>query len=316
MRAYVLPVRGNDGVKMTAAIMGTLGALAPWRERNGRFSPLRLCVFLLLLAPGVWLAASLAAGTLGAKPVTEAIHQSGSWAIRFLVLSLLVTPLRRMTGWGRIIALRRMIGLAAAGYAAIHFALYALDQGFDLAVIAREIVLRIYLAIGFVALAGLAVLSSTSTDGAIRRMGPAWHRLHRIVYPLTLLACLHFFMQSKADVSEATLMAGAFTVLMLCRGATRAGLPLASPLVIAGVAVVSGLATAGIEYLWYALATGVPADRVLAANLDFSYSIRPAWWIFGGTMAFALLAAVSRLVDRFRPPPRMQVRREPQSARS
>jgi sulfoxide reductase heme-binding subunit YedZ len=150
------------------------------------------------------------------------------------------------------------------------------------------------------------VLSATSTDGAIRRMGPAWHRLHRIVYPLTLLACLHFFMQSKADVSEATLMAGAFTALMLCRGATRAGLPLASPLVIAGIAVVSGLATAGIEYLWYAL----------AANLDFSYSIRPAWWIFGGTMAFALLTAVSRLVDRFRPPPRMQVRREPQSARS
>ena len=301
---------------MTAAIMGTLGALAPWLERNGRFSPLRLCVFLLLLAPGLWLAANLAAGTLGAKPVTEAIHLSGSWAIRFLVLSLLITPLRRITGWGRIIGLRRMIGLAAAAYAAIHFTLYGLDQGFDLATIASEIVLRVYLAIGFVALVGLVALSLTSTDGAIRRMGPAWHRLHRIVYPLALLACVHFFIQSKADVSEATLVAGAFAALMLCRGATKAGLPLASPFVIAGIAVLAGLATAGIEYLWYALATGVPADRVLAANLDFSYSIRPAWWVFGGTMALAGVAAGMRLRERVKSRLQVRTHRQVQSARS
>lgn len=77
---------------MTVAIKGRQGTLAPWRERNGRLSWLRLCVFLLLLAPGLWIAANLAGGTLGAKPVTEAIHLTGTWAIRFLVLSLLGHP--------------------------------------------------------------------------------------------------------------------------------------------------------------------------------------------------------------------------------
>lgn len=117
---------------MTVAIKGRQGTLAPWRERNGRLSWLRLCVFLLLLAPGLWIAANLAGGTLGAKPVTEAIHLTGTWAIRFLVLSLLVTPLRRVTGWNRVTGLRRMIGLAAAAYAVAHFSFYAVDQGLDL----------------------------------------------------------------------------------------------------------------------------------------------------------------------------------------
>jgi sulfoxide reductase heme-binding subunit YedZ len=301
---------------MTVAIKGRQGALTPWRERNGRLSWLRLCVFLLLLAPGLWIAANLVGGTLGAKPVTEAIHLTGTWAIRFLVLSLLVTPLRRVTGWNRVTGLRRMIGLAAAAYAVAHFSFYAVDQGLDLAAIGREIVLRIYLAIGFVAFVGLAVLAATSTDGAIRRMGPAWHRLHRLVYPLAFLACLHFFMQSKADVSEATLVAGAFASLMLFRLAAKAGLRLSSPVVVVGIAVVAGLSTAAIEYLWYALATGVPAARVLAANLDFSYSIRPAWWVFGGTLSLAVLAAAGRQGRRLRHPPASGSPRPARSTRS
>ena len=275
-------------------------AYIPWRERNGRFSPLGLAVFLAILAPGAHLAYGLLAGTLGAKPVTEALHGTGDWAIRFLLLSLLVSPLRRVSGWGKLIGIRRMLGLAAAGYALAHLGLYVVDQSFDLAKVASEIVLRVYLTIGFVALVGLLALAATSTDGAIRRMGPNWHRLHRLTYSIAVLAAVHFFLQSKADVTEAVLMAGFLVALFACRIVQKIGLRLTSPLVLAGIAVFAGLATAGIEYLWYALATGVPAERVLAANLDFRYSIRPAWWVFGTMLAIAALPLVLRLGSRAR----------------
>ncbi|WP_249691861.1 ferric reductase-like transmembrane domain-containing protein [Stappia sp. WLB 29] len=275
-------------------------AYIPWRERNGRFSPLGLAVFLAILAPGAHLAYGLLAGTLGAKPVTEVLHGTGDWAIRFLLLSLLVSPLRRVSGWGKLIGIRRMLGLAAAGYALAHLGLYVVDQSFDLAKVASEIVLRVYLTIGFVALVGLLALAATSTDGAIRRMGQTWHRLHRLTYAIAVLAAVHFFLQSKADVTEAVLMAGFLMALFACRIVQKIGLRLASPLVLAGIAVFAGLATAGIEYLWYALATGVPAERVLAANLDFRYSIRPAWWVFGVMLTIAALPLVLRLGSRAR----------------
>lgn len=275
-------------------------AYIPWRERNGRFSPLGLAVLLAILAPGAHLAYGLFAGTLGAKPVTEVLHGTGDWAIRFLLLSLLVSPLRRVSGWGKLIGIRRMLGLAAAGYALAHLSLYVVDQSFDLAKVASEIVLRVYLTIGFVALLGLLALAATSTDGAIRRMGPTWHRLHRLTYAIAVLATVHFFLQSKADVTEAVLMAGFLVALFACRIAHKLGLRLTSPLVLAGIAVFAGLATAGIEYLWYALATGVPAERVLAANLDFRYSIRPAWSVFGVMLVVAALPLVLRLGSRAR----------------
>ena len=275
-------------------------AYIPWRERNGRFSPLGLAVLLAILAPGAHLAYGLLAGTLGAKSVTEVLHGTGDWAIRFLLLSLLVSPLRRVSGWGKLIGIRRMLGLAAAGYALAPLSLYVVDQSFDLAKVASEIVLRVYLTIGFVALLGLLALAATSTDGAIRRMGQTWHRLHRLTYAIAVLATVHFFLQSKADVTEAVLMAGFLVALFACRIAHKLGLRLTSPLVLAGIAVFAGLATAGIEYLWYALATGVPAERVLAANLDFRYSIRPAWWVFGVMLGIAALPLVLRLGSRAR----------------
>ncbi len=272
----------------------------PWRERNGRFSPLGLAVFVAVMAPGFWLGGGFLLDTLGAKPVTVLLHESGTWAIRFLFLSLLVTPLRRVAGWNRLIGIRRMLGLAALAYALLHLGFYAADQAFDLAKVALEIVLRVYLTIGFVALLGLVALGLTSTDGAIRAMGRNWHRLHGITYGLALLATVHFFLQSKADVTEATLMAGFYVALMAYRVAQKRGLALASPLVVAAIAVLAGLATAGIEYLWYALATGIPAERVLAANLDFRFSVRPAWWVFGCGLALALVPLVQRLPERIR----------------
>lgn len=268
----------------------------PWNDRAGRLSTLKLIVFIGLLLPGLWTAWRLGMGTIGSKPLTIANHETGDWAIRFLILSLAVTPLRRIADWPRLILVRRMIGLAALGYAIAHVLLYVADQNWKLWTVATEIALRIYLTIGFVALAGLIALGVTSTDAMIRRLGKRWNRLHSLVYGIAVLGVLHFFMQSKIDVSQATLMAGFFLLLMGYRVAQRRGWPLQSPLVLAALAVAAGLATAGVEGLWYAVATGVQPERVLLANLQFAYRISPAWWVFAAGLAVAAIPLVRRLL--------------------
>jgi len=275
--------------------------MTPWTDRSGKFSPLKAAVLAGACLPALWLAWQAASGTLapsaapgllGARPITEAIHQTGDWAIRFLWMSLAVTPLRRTANWPKLILVRRMLGVTALCYALTHLTLYTVDLKFDLARVASEIVLRFYLTIGFVALLGLVTLGSTSTDAAIKRLGRNWNRLHKIVYVIGVLAAFHFFIQSKADVYEPTLMAGFFLLLMFYRLAHWRGFSLTSPAVLAGIAVLAALGTAAVEYAWYALATGVPPERVLAANLQFSFSIRPAWWVLATGFGVTLLALV------------------------
>lgn len=261
----------------------------PWNDRRGRFSLLRAIASALVVAPGLYLAIAAFGGALGAKPVTEAIHLTGDWALRFLLLTLALTPLRRITSWARWTIVRRMLGLAAFAYALAHLTLYSADEGWQLATVATEIVSRIYLTIGFAVLLGLAALAATSTDAAIRRMGAGWHRLHRIVYPLTALAILHFFMQSKLEVGEATLMMGLYLLLMGWRLAHRAGASLTDARVLLAVAVGAGLATAALEATWYGVATGVPWQAILDANLHFAPWPRPAWWILFIGALFALV---------------------------
>lgn len=255
----------------------------PWVDRAGRFSALRAMVFAALAAPALWIAVGLAMDTLGPEPVKAAEHLTGVWTLRILLVALAVTPLRRRLGWSRLIGARRMIGVAAFAYVLAHFGFYVLYLNGDLAKAAAEIVSRFYLAIGFVALLGLAALAATSFDAAIRRMGPNWRRLHKLAYPLTLLGILHYFLQSKIDVGAPALLFGVFAGLMLHRVFARASIP--SALVMIGVALLSGAAAAGGEYLWHAALTGIPADKVFMANFDFRYEIRPPW------LAMAIMAA-------------------------
>lgn len=284
--------------------------MTPWTDRSGKFSPLKAAVFAGACLPVLWLgwqalsgtlAATQAPGLLGARPVTEAIHQTGDWAIRFLWMSLAVTPLRRIGNWPKLILVRRTLGVAALCYALMHLTLYAVDLKLDLPRVAAEIALRFYLTIGFVALVGLAVLGSTSTDAAIKRLGRNWSRLHKMVYVIGVLAAFHFFIQSKADVYEPTLMAGFFLLLMFYRLAHRRGFSLTSPSVLAGIAILAALGTAAVEYAWYGLATGIPPGRVLAANLQFSFSIRPAWWVLAAGLAAMFLAWTRRRLDKGEP---------------
>jgi sulfoxide reductase heme-binding subunit YedZ len=263
----------------------------PWDDKAGRFSPLKATALVLQIAPAAYLIWNWSAGMLGPRPVTEVIHGTGLWAIRFLVLSLLISPARAIFPWPRIMLIRRQLGLTALFYAVAHLVLYALDQKWALLHVASEIVLRFYLTIGFVALLGLTALGVTSTDGMIRRMGRRWKQLHRLAYPVALLGVFHFFLQSKADVSEATIMAGVYLWLMgwrlLPAGADRAPLP------IFALGVAATLATAGLEYVWFALATKVPPLRPLLAELDWSFGPHAAgqMLILGGCMTIATALA-------------------------
>jgi methionine sulfoxide reductase heme-binding subunit len=262
---------------------------APWNERNGKVSVTKLVVFLALFAPGIWIGCEWAAGMLEPKPVTEAIHATGQWAVRFILLSLLVTPLRRIAQWPKLISLRRMIGLAAGGYAFVHFSLYVvLDQKFALLHAAAEIALRFYLTIGFVALLGLAALAATSTDAMIRRLGAKrWNRLHKLIYFIAALAIFHFYLQSKANVSEPVLMMGLYLILMIYRVLQKSGWPAWA--VAMGAAVGAPLATALLEAAWYAVVRHIDFWTVLAANIDFDNDFRPSIYVAAAGAALVVL---------------------------
>lgn len=262
----------------------------PWNDRAGRFAPLKAAVLVLVSLPALWLLWRTLVIGLGPRPLTEAIHKAGDWTVYLLLVTLAVTPTRRLFDWSKLIQVRRILGLSALAYILLHFTLYVVDSRLDLVFVAREIVLRIYLLIGFTALLGLLALGLTSTDGMIKRLGAIrWNRLHRLVYAIAPLAILHYYMQSKVDVSQPVLMSGFYFWLMgyrlfAARGIKDGLMPML--LLAAGAAV----ATAIAEGAWYGIATGIGAKRVLLANLDFAVSIRPAWWVLAAGVAVALAA--------------------------
>lgn len=264
----------------------------PWLDRHARFQPLKAVVFAACLAPGALHAYWWAAGELGGRAVNELIHGSGLWAMRFLVISLAVTPLNRSLDWSRLLTVRRMLGVTAGAYAIIHFLLYVVEQKFAPVVVITEIIKRFYLTIGFVALAGLVALTATSTDKSVRKLGRAWKRLHWLVYPIGGLALWHYALQSKANVSDAVFLSGLFTWLILWRalpdGWRR---PVVTYPALAACATVL---TAGIEASWYGLVSGVDPWRVLAANQSIEFGFRPAHWVLITTVGITAIIAVRR----------------------
>jgi methionine sulfoxide reductase heme-binding subunit len=251
----------------------------PWNDYGDRFSPLKLAVFVSLFAPASWVAIAYWFDLLGARPLNEAIHQIGLWTIRLIFSALAVTPLRQILQVPRLIIVRRMIGVAAFVYATIHLALYTADQAFDLEKVAREIVLRVYLTIGFTALLGLAALAATSTDAMMRRLGGRrWRRLHQLVYLIGVLAVIHYCFQSKLDLWEPTLMAGLLIWLLAYRFliqlvGVRGRLPI---LWVGGLGLAAAAITALGEAAYFKLAFGVDPVRVLGADLSLATGIRPA----------------------------------------
>lgn len=264
-----------------------------WRDHAGRFSPLKTAALLAVLYPAALLLVRWGIGDLGARPITEAIHRTGDWSVRFLILALAVTPARAVLNWPRVLLLRRMLGVAAALYAALHLVLYVADQKWNLWTVGSEIALRFYLTIGFAALLALAALAVTSTDGWQKRLRQRWKKLHRLVFPAAALALFHYALQSKINVTDALLWVGAFVWLALWRALPR---PWQTRLVVlVALAPVAALATAAIEIAWYGLATKVDPWRVATANLGFDLARRPASQVLALALLVVALAALRRV---------------------
>lgn len=257
--------------------------MALWHDRRGRFSPLRAVTLALLVAPLLGLIYFTATHDLGPRPRTEAIHEMGLWAIRFLLLSLFVTPMRRIARYAILVDVRRMIGVAAFLYIALHFVLYIADQMFDLGKVASEIVLRYYLTIGFTAWLGLALLAATSNDAMVRRLGGLrWRNLHRLIYPIAVLGAIHYFMQSKLEVFEPTVIGGIFIWLMLYR-VLHWAYPRNNefPLwVIAGTWFAVGAVVFLLEAVAFWIAFRAPVLNVLALDFNFRAGVRPGWYVW------------------------------------
>ena len=178
-------------------------------------------VFLMCLLPLTVLllqAFELAGFGLGANPVEELLHELGRWGLKFLLLTLTITPLRRWTGWNWLLRFRRMLGLFAFFYIVLHFLTYAiLDQGLDIAAIVEDIIKRPYITLGMTGLALLIPLAITSTKGMMRRLGRRWQKLHRLVYVIAIAGVWHFYWQVKLDTLDATIYALLLAVLLVTR---------------------------------------------------------------------------------------------------
>lgn len=184
--------------------------------RPTRFPPYgKPLVFCVSLLPLVWLCWLAWQDRLGANPVETLSHRTGDWSLRFLLLTLAVTPLRRLSGWNWLLRFRRMLGLFAFFYVCLHLGVYLIfDQFFDPSAILEDIAKRPYITVGFAGFLLLIPLAATSTNGMIKRLGRNWQRLHRLVYLIGMLGVVHYWWLVKADISEPLLYAGLLTMLL------------------------------------------------------------------------------------------------------
>ena len=175
-------------------------------------------VFVAALSPFLWLTFRGLTGRLSANPIEDITLTTGIWALRWLLVSLAITPLRRLTGWQRVIQYRRMFGLFAFFYASVHLLTYVvLDQGLAFEFILPDIVKRPYITMGMTAFTLMVPLAVTSTKGWIRRLGRRWQLLHRLVYVSGIAACLHFLWKVKVAIGEPVYYAAILGVLLAFR---------------------------------------------------------------------------------------------------
>lgn len=182
----------------------------------------KVLVHLACLAPLAWLAwrvwqvlGGADVDALGAEPVVSMEHELGIGALRLLLVTLAITPLRQLSGWATPVRFRRMLGLYAFVYASLHFAVWlALDLVGDFSQVATEIARRPFITVGFLAWLLLVPLAITSTKGWMKRLGRNWGRLHKAIYIIAALAVLHFWWIVKSDWREPALYAGILALLL------------------------------------------------------------------------------------------------------
>jgi sulfoxide reductase heme-binding subunit YedZ len=175
-------------------------------------------LFIAALLPAASVAWGAWTDALGANPIDAITDETGIWTLRFLLITLLITPLRRLTGWNALVGYRRMVGLFAFFYGTLHFLTWvALDQFFAIDEMAADVVKRPFITVGFAAFALMVPLAVTSTAGWIRRLGRRWQTLHRAVYVSAALGVLHYWWLVKADISRPMRYAWVLGLLMGAR---------------------------------------------------------------------------------------------------
>ncbi len=264
----------------------------PWRDPAGRFSWLKTIALALCIAPAVYMGFLWITEGLGPRPITQLMLDTGIWAIRFLLVSLAITPARTLLDWPRVVQLRRMMGLAAAAYTIAHLIFYAAQQNFAWGFVLHEMFFVFYLLLGTIATVGFIVLAMTSSDAAISRLGRNWKRLHWLVYPIAILSFWHFFLTQKVEITLAAVPAGLLIWLLLWRTEPAAlrrswtgliGLSLA-------VIVITALGEAG----WYAFKSGINPRLVLDANFSVM-RLSPAMLVAADLGLLILLVGLRRI---------------------
>jgi sulfoxide reductase heme-binding subunit YedZ len=176
---------------------------------------LKVVLFVAALVPVALLVRGALTGNLGVNPAETIQLQTGRWALKFLLLTLAVTPLRRISGWNVVIQYRRMLGLFAFFYATLHFAAYwSFDLGFSFGAMIGDVAKRPFIMMGFTAFLLMVPLAITSTKGWIRRLGKRWTKLHRLIYVSAICAAIHFAWKVKVFTGDPVLYAGVLTVLL------------------------------------------------------------------------------------------------------
>jgi len=179
----------------------------------------KVAVFVLCLVPLGWLGWRGFQQDLGPNPIEFITHATGDWTLRFLVITLTVTPLRRLAGLPQLIRFRRMLGLFAFFYGCLHFITYIwLDQFFDIGAMVKDVMKRPFITAGFVAFVLMIPLAATSTAGWIRRLGGRrWQMLHRLIYISAVAGVVHFYWLVKSDIREPAMYGAMVGVLLLYR---------------------------------------------------------------------------------------------------
>jgi len=169
-----------------------------------------------VIQPGLWLLWRLAENDLGADPVATLTHQTGQWGLRFLLLSLAATPLRKLSGWNWPVRIRRILGLAAFGYALLHFSIFLVfDHFFDWNEILKDILKRPYITIGFITWIMMIPLAITSSQYMMKLMGGSrWKALHKLNYLIGITGVFHYFWSVKRDITLPTFYAILLALLL------------------------------------------------------------------------------------------------------
>lgn len=176
---------------------------------------LKIVLFVLALVPAGLLVRGMLTGNLGINPAETIQLETGRWTFKFLLLTLAVTPVRRLTGWNAVIQYRRMLGLFAFFYAVLHFSAYwAFDLVFSFRRMSADVVKRPFITLGFLAFLAMVPLAVTSTRGWIRRLGRNWTVLHRLIYVSAICAAIHFAWKQKVFAGDPVLYAAAVAVLL------------------------------------------------------------------------------------------------------